>query len=139
MSVLQKLADRFMPVITIHVDAAEIVFRRGTEEARSQPLIRFAEDGTIIEIGQRATTAKGGRLIRLFGAGADHDHDAIRAFCRYHIMMTASGNVLRPRVRIIEPTFRNAFGPHAATAVQDALRADRFHADITEETSPVRL
>jgi hypothetical protein len=134
MSVLQRIVDRFRPLTTIYVDAGEVVFQRGTEEARAQPLIRFAEDGKIIELGHSAATAKGGQLVRLFAADAGNDDEAIRAFCRYHLMLTSNANLLRPRVTIVEPTFRKTFGRQAASALQRILRADGYQVDIGHAT-----
>jgi hypothetical protein len=130
MSIFQALADRFWAPATIYVDAGDVVFQRGTEEARAEPLIRFAEDGKIIELGQSAETAKGGRLVRLFAADAGNDDAALRAFCRYHMLLTSGGSVLRPRVTIVEPTFRKSFGPQAALTLQRVLRADGYQVDI---------
>jgi hypothetical protein len=134
MSPLQTIVDRLRPLTTIHVDAGEVVFQRGTVEARAQPLIRFAEDGKTIGLGQSAATAEGGQLVRLFAAEAGNDDDAIRAFCRYHLMLTSNASFLRPRVTIVEPTFRRAFGRQAAGALQRVLRADGFHAEIADAT-----
>lgn len=131
MSLLQRVLDRFRPpVTTVQVDGGEIVFQNGTDEARAQPLIRFAENGKIMAIGESAGTAEGGRLVRLFGADDGTDDEAIRAFCRYHLMLTANANLLRPRVTIVEPTFRRAFGPQAASDLLRVLRADGFQAEI---------
>jgi hypothetical protein len=134
MSLLQRIVDRFRPLTTIHVQAGEVVFQCGAGEARAQPLIRVADDGKIIELGQPAATAKGGRLIRLFSTDSGTDDAAIRAFCRYHLMLISNANLLRPRVTIDEPTFRKNFGREAAGAFQRVLRADRFQADIASAT-----
>ena len=134
MSALQRILNRFLPVTTIRVDAGEVVFQRGTIQARSEPLIRFAEDGKITEIGRAAAKAKGGRLVRLFEADAETDDAAVRAFCRYHLMLTSNASLLRPRVTIVEPTFRRTFGPEAACVLQRVLRADGFQADIADAT-----
>jgi hypothetical protein len=132
MSLLQRIVDRLRPVTTIHVDAGELVFQRGTNVARAQPLIRLAEDGKIIEVGQAAAKTEGGRLVRLFAADAGKDDEAILAFCRYHLMLTSNANLLRQRVTIVEPTFRQAFGRHAARALERVLDADGFQVDVPD-------
>lgn len=130
MSLLQRVLDRFRPpVTTVQVDGGEIVFQNGTDEARAQPLIRFAENGKIMAIGESAGTAEGGRLVRLFEADGGTEEE-IRAFCRYHLMLTANAMLLRPRVTIVEPSFRRAFGPQAASDLLRVLRADGFQAEI---------
>lgn len=135
MSLLSGLFGRFRPIATIYVDGGNIVFKRGADEARSEPLIRFAEDGMVIEVGRPAVTATGGRLVQLFSDNGGDDEDAIRAFCRYHLMLTADANPLRPRITILEPSFRNSFGSHAAIAIQKVLRAEGLHADLTDATA----
>lgn len=135
MSLLQSIFGRFSETLSIHADSGEIVFRRGTEEARDQPLIRFAEDGRIIELGARAQSAGGGggRLVRLFTEEGG-DEDAIRSFCRYHLALISGATFLRPRVIIDERSFRMSFGPTAAASLQAALRDDGFKTELTEAT-----
>ena len=135
MTALRRIVERFLPITTIHVDGDEIVFQTATTQARAQPLIRVAEDGKIIEIGKPATTAESGRLIRLFEPDGVADDQAIRAFCRYQLARTSNANPLRPRVRIIEPTFRKAFGREAASVLQRVLRADGFQSEIVERVN----
>lgn len=43
-----RFLERLRPVTTIHVDAGELVFQHGDDEARSQPIIRIAKNGKII-------------------------------------------------------------------------------------------
>jgi hypothetical protein len=130
MSVLQRLADRFRAPTTIYVDKGDIIFQRGTAEVRAHPLIRFAEDGKIIELGRPAETAKGRQLVPLFAPDAENDDGVIRAFCRYHMMLISRGSLLRPRVTIVEPTFRKSFGPQAASTLHRVLRADGYQVHI---------
>ena len=131
MSLFSRLFGRFLPTATIYADAGNIVFKRGANEVRSEPLLRFAEDGTLIEVGRPAVTAQGGRLVQLFGDNRGDDEDAIRAFCRYHLMLTADASPLRPRITIKESTFRNTFGSHVAFTIQKVLRADGFQAEMS--------
>lgn len=130
-SVGDRFTDRIRPITTIEADAGDVVFQRGEVEVRERPLIRIADDGKIIALGPAAAAAKGGRLVRLFPTDASIDDTALRAFCRYHLMLMSSIS-LRPRVAIVEPTFRKAFGPQAAAALERVLRADGFSADIVE-------
>lgn len=132
MSLLSRLLGRFLPTATIYADAGSIVFKRGANEARSEPLIRFAEDGTLIEVGRPAVTATGGRLVQLFGDDGGDDDDAILAFCRYHLMLTDAVNPLRSRITIKASTFRNTFGSHVASTIQKVLRADGFNAEMSD-------
>lgn len=132
MSLFSTLFGRFLPTANIYADAGNIVFKRGTSEARSEPLIRFANDGTLIEVGRPAVNATGGRLVQLFSDKGGDDEDAIRAFCRYHLMLTDAVSPLRSRITIRESTFRNTFGSHVASTIQRVLRADGFDAEISD-------
>lgn len=132
MSLFQRIVAGFRPIVTISADAGSIVFKRGENEARSEPLIRFAEDGTLIEVGRPAMAAKGGRLVQLFSENGGNDEDAIRAFCRYHLMLTSDGNLLGPRITIVESTFRNTVGIQVANIIQKVLRAEGFQAEMSD-------
>lgn len=134
MSFLQSMFDRLRPVATIYADDGNIVFHRGAEEVRSQSLIRIAEDGKISDIGQDAATATGGRLVRLFAPDAESDESAVRAFSRYHLMLTSGSSFVRRRVAIAEPTFRRTFGPAAAITLLKVLQADGFDAAMVDAT-----
>lgn len=106
---LDGVSLRISPVTTIQADNGELVFRRDEVEVRAAPLIGFAEDGKIFAVGQSAERANRGRLVRLFEPDARIDEEALRAFCRYHIMlMSSSSFALRPRVEIVERTIRKA-------------------------------
>ena len=133
MSLLQTLSEWLHPVLTIYAEGADVVFQSGDKEARGQPLIRIAEDGRIIAFGDEAAAATGGRLVRLFASDSENDDSAIRAFLRYHLALTHRGGLyLRPRVEIIEPTFRRTFGASAAGALMKALESDGFDTELVD-------
>ncbi|HMG69985.1 MAG TPA: hypothetical protein VK544_02650 [Gemmatimonadaceae bacterium] len=130
MSFLPEIFDRFRPIATIQAEAGELVFQCGTNEARAQPMTRYADDGKIFAFGETAATAKVGRLIRLFPTETPSDHEAIRMFCRYHMAVISTANLLKPRVTIVERTIRKNFGSQATSALERALRAEGFQVDI---------
>jgi hypothetical protein len=129
------MLDRFRPVVTVGADSGELVFRLGDSEVRDQPLIRVAADGKIIATGEYALKALGGRLIRLFDGNSLDEPEALRAFCRYHILLASSNSIgLRPRVTILESQLRRTFGRDAADQLQQVVRADGFPVDFDTAT-----
>lgn len=125
------LLDRFRPIIAISADPGAVVFRGDTTEVREQPLIRVLPDGKIVALGAEALQKNEGQLIRLFAGDRPQELDAMRAFCRYHILRVSAGTLsLRPRLTVDAPSLRRVFGRDAAQRVHDALVADRFDVEL---------
>jgi hypothetical protein len=129
------LLDRWRPLLSVGADGDELFFRRADAEVRQQPIIRVAPDGKIIELGAAALDATGGQLIRLFTENGSDGDEALRAFCRYHMMLVSSASIgLRPRVTLLEPGIRRAFGRDATSQLQRVLVLDGFVVDRVAAT-----
>ena len=131
MGFLNKILVR--PTLTIYVEGDKVVLHHDGEEVRADPVIRVADDGKVIAFGREAETTTGGRLIRLFTSGGNVDEVAVRVFCRYPLRVALDGVTFRrPKVEVVEPMFRRAFGAGAAEAMVKVLRSDRFAAELTD-------
>jgi hypothetical protein len=109
------LLDRFRASLIIAADGNELIFCRDSQELRQLPVIRVASDGKIIELGSAAISASGGRFIELFRNEDSDANQALRAFCRYHMLLISPGAFgLRPRVTVLEQSIRQAFGNSGA-------------------------
>jgi hypothetical protein len=121
--------------VTISAEDNELIFRRGDDTVRQRAIIRVAPDGKIIELGAPAVEATGGEIIRLFTEEADGGDEALRAFCRYHLMMLSPGTFgLRPRITVLHRFIRRAFGPEAPTRLEKVLVQDGFDVEHGEAT-----
>ena len=121
------------PTVTVFVESGSVVFDHDGEQVREEPLISVAEDGKIAAVGREAQTTDRGKLIRLFVGDTDADKTALRAYSRYLLMLVLSGSSFRrPRVEVVEQTFRRAFGAGAAESLVAALRSDGFQAELTD-------
>ncbi|HJQ20231.1 MAG TPA: hypothetical protein VJ867_07790 [Gemmatimonadaceae bacterium] len=120
-----RLLDFFRaPTLTIGAERGHLVFRRGDVEVREQPTISVADDGRIIEVGARAASGAGMRVIRVFDAAGDAN--AMRGFCRYNMQLVSRGVSRRPRIELLVGEIAREFGDDAVRRIEDALSSDRF-------------
>lgn len=120
------LLDRFRPVLTIGAERGALVFRRGDAVVREEPIVGVAPDGRIVSFGNAATSGAPGR-IQPFKDSSRRADAALRAFCRYHLMLLSRRAIgLRPRITLLESQLRQVFGEDAVAKLRMALLQDRF-------------